>query len=47
MQEITKRVDPWIFAAAAATALVIALLTVLTQSILVARARPVMALRYE
>jgi len=37
----------WLFPAAAALALVIALLTVTTQSILVARAKPVAALRYE
>ena len=37
----------WLFPAAAAVALIIALLTVTTQSILVARAKPVAALRYE
>ncbi len=37
----------WLFPAAAALALVIALLTVSTHSILVARAKPVAALRYE
>jgi putative ABC transport system permease protein len=37
----------WLFPAAAALALLIALLTVSTHSILVARARPVSALRYE
>ncbi len=37
----------WLFPAAAALALVIALLTVTTQSVLVARAKPVEALRYE
>jgi putative ABC transport system permease protein len=39
--------EPWLFAAAAGTALVIAILTVLAQSLLIARTRPVMALRYE
>ncbi len=37
----------WLFPAAAALALLIALLTVATHSILVARAQPVAALRYE
>jgi putative ABC transport system permease protein len=37
----------WLFPAAAVTALLIALATVSTQSVLVARARPVAALRYE
>jgi putative ABC transport system permease protein len=37
----------WLFPAAAATTLLIALLTVTTHSILVARAKPVVALRYE
>ena len=37
----------WLFPAAAALALLIALLTVSTHSILVARAKPVAALRYE
>jgi putative ABC transport system permease protein len=37
----------WLFPAAAASALIIALLTVSTHSILVARAKPVAALRYE
>jgi putative ABC transport system permease protein len=37
----------WLFPAAAALALLIALLTVSTHSILVARAKPVTALRYE
>jgi putative ABC transport system permease protein len=37
----------WIFPAAAALALLIALLTVTTHSILVARTQPVAALRYE
>jgi putative ABC transport system permease protein len=37
----------WLFPAAAALALLIAMLTVSTHSILVARARPVAALRYE
>ena len=37
----------WLFPAAAALALVIALLTVSTHSILIARAKPVAALRYE
>jgi putative ABC transport system permease protein len=37
----------WLFPAAAALALLIALLTVSTHSILVARAKPVVALRYE
>ena len=39
--------DVWLFPAAAALALVIALATVSTQSIRVARAKPVVALRYE
>ena len=37
----------WLFPAAAALALLIAMLTVSTHSILVARAKPVAALRYE
>jgi putative ABC transport system permease protein len=37
----------WLFPAAAALALMIALLTVSTHSILIARAKPVAALRYE
>jgi putative ABC transport system permease protein len=37
----------WLFPAAAAVALIIALLTVSTHSILVARAKPAAALRYE
>jgi putative ABC transport system permease protein len=37
----------WLFPAAAATALLIALVTVSVQSVLVAHARPVQALRYE
>jgi hypothetical protein len=37
----------WLFPAAAAATLVIALLTVTTHSMLVARAKPVAALRYE
>ena len=37
----------WLFAAAAAVALVIAMLTVTTHSMRVARAKPVAALRYE
>ena len=39
--------EPWPFAAASLVALVIAMLTVSTHSILVARAKPVAALRYE
>ncbi len=39
--------EPWLFVAAAAVALLVAMLTVSTHSILVARARPVTALRYE
>ncbi len=39
--------EPWLFAAASVTALAIAMLTVSTHSILVARANPVTALRYE
>ena len=39
--------EPWLFAAASLTALAIAMLTVSTHSILVARANPVAALRYE
>jgi putative ABC transport system permease protein len=39
--------EPWIFPAAAAIALVIALLTVSAHAFLVARAKPVTALRYE
>ena len=38
---------PWLFVAATAIALCIALVTVTTHSLLVARARPVMALRHE
>ncbi len=38
---------PWMFAAASALALVIALLTVIGHAFLIARARPVTALRYE
>ena len=38
---------PWLFAASAALAVVIALATVFYQSCLVARAKPVSALRYE
>jgi putative ABC transport system permease protein len=41
------KLDLWLFPAAAALALLIALLTVSTHSILVARAKPVAALRYE
>ena len=37
----------WLFPAAAGLALLIALLTVSTHSVLVARAKPVAALRYE
>jgi putative ABC transport system permease protein len=37
----------WLFPAAAALALLIALLTVSTHAVLVARAKPVAALRYE
>jgi putative ABC transport system permease protein len=39
--------EPWLFAAASLTALAIAMLTVSTHSILLARANPVAALRYE
>lgn len=39
--------EPWVFVAASLLALVIAMLTVGTHSILVARANPVAALRYE
>ncbi len=49
LQEFAYHVDlaPWLFPAAAVLALLIALLTVSTHSILVARAKPVVALRYE
>jgi hypothetical protein len=49
LQEFAYRVDlaVWLFPAAAGLALLIALLTVSTHSILVARAKPVAALRYE
>jgi putative ABC transport system permease protein len=45
----TYRIDlePWLFVSAALAALLIAMLTVGTHSILVARAKPVTALRYE
>jgi putative ABC transport system permease protein len=39
--------EPWLFAASTALALVIALLTVSAHCYLVARAKPVVALRYE
>jgi putative ABC transport system permease protein len=39
--------DPWMFVAASLFALIIAMLTVATHSIIVARAKPVAALRYE
>jgi putative ABC transport system permease protein len=49
LQEFAYHVDlaAWLFPAAAGLALLIALLTVSTHSILVARAKPVAALRYE
>jgi putative ABC transport system permease protein len=49
LQQFAYHVDlsVWLFPAAAALALLIALLTVSTHSILVARAQPVAALRYE
>jgi putative ABC transport system permease protein len=39
--------DPWLFAAATAVAILLALATVSTQSYLVARTRPVSVQRYE
>ena len=49
LQEFAYHVDLalWLFPAAAGLALLIALLTVSTHAILVARAKPVAALRYE
>ena len=41
------KLDPWLMVAAAAAGLVIALATVSVHCILIARARPVAALRYE
>ena len=39
--------EPWMFLAASALAVVIALLTVMGHALLVSRSRPVKALRYE
>jgi putative ABC transport system permease protein len=49
LDSFAYRVDleVWTFAAASAAALLIALLTVVTQAVRVARAKPIEALRYE
>jgi putative ABC transport system permease protein len=49
LQGFAYRIDltPWVFLVSAASALVIALLTVSMHSVLVARAKPVAALRYQ
>jgi putative ABC transport system permease protein len=49
LQGFAYRIDlsPWVFVTSAASALVIALLTVSVHSVLVARAKPVAALRYQ